>query len=274
MLDLPKVDIAVVTAVHNGERYISDYIDSLSRQSINSFIVYIIDDGSNDASYILLSEKLKNSSLKYRLFKNTTNLGLTNSLNFLIEQVTETYVARLDVDDTWYPDFLEFQLNFLSDNTNIILSCTNMELYNTNSKVNKMDGNKCAEPFNACIYSGIVHLNDILIRNFIIHSTVFFRRSEVVELGGYNPKFKYAQDYDLWLKLLIKDCKIYYHDIVLGIRIADNLCIGNKKWVEQRLSVLKIKLSNFNHLFLNYRFFYGIFKDSVSVVLGFLKRML
>jgi glycosyltransferase involved in cell wall biosynthesis len=272
-LNLPKVEIAVITSVYNGEIYISDYVDSLCRQTLKSFTLYIIDDGSIDHSYIFLSENLRKSGLCYKLFRNKMNKGLTNSLIFLLEQVKENYVTRLDIDDRWYPNFLAFQFKFLKNHPNIILSCTNMELFSFNNGDNLEHDQRCVKPFNTGLCSGFVHLNDLLIRNFIIHSTVFFRRFDVIELGGYSYNYTYAQDYELWLRLLINNRKLFYHDIVFGVRIADDLCIGNKKSVEQRLSVLKIKLLKFKYLFKNYRTYYSILRDFISVMLAFFRKL-
>ena len=76
----------------------------------------ILDDGSTDETAIILDKYKSNNKVK--LFKNASNLGLTKSLNILINHSSGEYIARQDADDISLRTRLEEQLNFITKNKN------------------------------------------------------------------------------------------------------------------------------------------------------------
>lgn len=270
---MPEIEVAVVTAVFNGEKYIKGFLQSLESQTFRSFKLYILDDASTDNSYEILKSGLKASRFQFEIFQNISNKGLTQSLIFLTEKLRETYIARLDIDDRWYPSFLSFHYNFLNCNPQISLSCANFYLsFNDNLNehyTNLGDLNVFISGKN----SGYIKQSDLLIRNYIIHSAVFFRRLNISKSGGYNSKFRYAQDYELWLRLLNNKQLLFFHNVVLGNRIIDDNCIGNIKSVEQRIYVLKSKAIYFRQIFVNYKALISLTRDFVSIIVSLFKKM-
>ena len=87
--------ISVIMSTYNNSNTLQDSIDSILDQSFTDFEFLIIDDGSTDNTEKILDQYRSNK--KVRLFKNQKNIGLTKSLNILIDKAKGEY-ARHDAD--------------------------------------------------------------------------------------------------------------------------------------------------------------------------------
>ena len=90
--------VSVLLPVLNGEEYIQKAAFSILNQSYKELELLIIDDGSIDNSYQMCM-KISDHDKRVKVFKNQNNLGLTKSLNLLINESSGKYLARQDSDD-------------------------------------------------------------------------------------------------------------------------------------------------------------------------------
>ena len=104
--------VSVLLPVLNGEKYIQKAVFSILNQSYKELELLIIDDGSTDNSYQMCM-KISDHDKRVKVFKNQNNLGLTKSLNLLINESSGKYLARQDSDDWSEETRLEKQLNYL-----------------------------------------------------------------------------------------------------------------------------------------------------------------
>ena len=106
--------VSVLLPVFNGEQYIQKAAFSILNQSYKELELLIIDDCSTDKSY-QMSMNISEQDNRVRVFKNQKNLGLTKSLNLLINESSGKYLARQDSDDWSEVTRLEKQLNYLNN---------------------------------------------------------------------------------------------------------------------------------------------------------------
>src|SRR5699024_6491560 len=95
---------SIIIPVYNGEKYIEESIESVLKQKVTDFEIIIIDDGSNDATSIILR--------KYRSYLNINIVTQSNSGVYLarkngIKHAQGKYCIFLDADDYWEPNTLE-----------------------------------------------------------------------------------------------------------------------------------------------------------------------
>ena len=133
-------------------------------------------------------------NLKVKIFFQD-NSGLTKALNYGLSKCEGKYVARIDCDDEWHEDKLSLQLDYLNHNSEVYLLGTGWQnIDQFENKINKVNR--------------IIHSNEIkkelFIYNFFNHSSIIFDRKIVKDIGGYDERFTYAQDYILWSNLLRK----------------------------------------------------------------------
>jgi glycosyltransferase involved in cell wall biosynthesis len=210
-------------SVFNHEKYLQKSIDSILSQSYKNFEFIIINDGSNkNAKKILELNKLQDKRIKVII--NKKRIGLTKSLNIAIKISKGEYIARQDSDDISYFKRFEEQLNFFKKNKKVIMCGTNGILIDNNGSflknIKNLENN----------YEKIK--KKLIYENQFIHSSVMVKRNYLLEVKGYDEKFKYAQDYDLWCRLSIKGFLTNINKILVKIR-QHNESITKKNKKEQ-----------------------------------------
>ena len=109
-----EIKVTVLMSVYNGEKYLSQSVESILNQTYENFEFVIIDDGSTDNSYSILKQYASQYS-QIVLIKNEKNLGLTKSLNLGLKIAKGKYIGRQDADDVSHPERLEREIEFLED---------------------------------------------------------------------------------------------------------------------------------------------------------------
>ena len=115
------VAVTIIIPLYNKERFINRAIDSVFAQTYQDFEIVVVDDGSTDSSPEIV-KSYKDSRL--RLFQQS-NAGPGASRNRGVQESSSTYVAFLDADDEYSPDFLKSSINNLYKNPECVLSVAN-----------------------------------------------------------------------------------------------------------------------------------------------------
>ena len=82
--------ISVLMSVYNGEKFISQSINSILNQTYKNFEFLIVNDGSTDNS----EKIIKSFSDSRIIYLSKQNTGLTKSLNYGLKQAKGEYIAR------------------------------------------------------------------------------------------------------------------------------------------------------------------------------------
>lgn len=109
--------ISVVIPLYNKEHTVLYCIHSVLNQSFTQFELLIIDDGSTDNS---VNEVSKIVDERIRIVRKA-NGGVSSARNLGIEAASFEFVAFLDADDSWEPNFLEEVVNLIHKNPNCCL---------------------------------------------------------------------------------------------------------------------------------------------------------
>lgn len=100
---IKMIDIALAT--YNGERYLTEQVESILHQSYNNIRIIIRDDGSTDNTLQIITELQNAYPDKIVLVKDHVKCGSSAS-NFMqiLQHTTAEYVMFSDQDDIWLPD--------------------------------------------------------------------------------------------------------------------------------------------------------------------------
>jgi len=177
--------------VYNADKYLPLAIESILNQTYSNFELIIIDDGSTDSTFQIIS-KAAGRDKRIIVFRNKTNLGICKSLNKGLELAKGKYVARMDADDWSYPARLEKQLSFLKDHPGTVICGSAIEICDNRLKVK----NKRYYPI-----SDKEIRKKILKINPFAHPATMYQRAVAVKAGGYNEKLFTVEDYDLYFRL-------------------------------------------------------------------------
>ncbi len=182
--------------VYNGEKYLKEAIDSILEQTFRDFELLIISDGSTDESKKIIENY---TDYRIRFLDNQKNMGLIFTLNRGLAEAVGEYIARMDQDDISMPDRFQKQYDFLENNPRIAL--VGGWAMVINEKGDLLREKRLPINYNEIKFN-------LLFRNPIIHSAIFFRKSVVKDLGGYNKEYEHAEDFELYSRLIKNNFKI------------------------------------------------------------------
>ncbi len=191
-MNYKKKLVSVVMSVYNDELTIEKSIESIINQTYKELELLILDDASSDESLKVIN-KYKNKYKFIKVFKNEKNKGLTYSLNKLIKDSEGEYIARQDSDDESMPNRIMEQITAVEKNN--LDFCSSRALVKNSNK--KIPGISYYLPIRKVMK----------VKNPFIHGTLFIKRKVLDEVGLYDEKFYYAQDYKLMRDLLHRKYK-------------------------------------------------------------------
>lgn len=209
MRSLPTPTISILLPVRDAGVFLKSCLRSIERQTLRDFEVVAVDDGSRDDSGEMLRAQAR-SDRRYRVIPGPAS-GLVAALNVGLEHCRGELVARLDADDAMTPQRLELQAEaFQREMTLDVVSC----------RVRSIPRARLGKGFSlydSWLNSLLTH-DDILRERFVespvAHPSVMARRSALEGVGGYRD-MGWAEDYDLWLRLLANGAHFTKVDRVL-----------------------------------------------------------
>lgn len=209
--------VSVIMPAYNASKYIAASIESVLAQTYLSWELIIVDDGSIDNTASLVKSYCeKDCRIKYIYQENARqgrarNNGIANS--------SGGYIAFLDSDDLWLPEKLSLQVAFLQHNkADLIFSGT--YLFENEQKVGPL-----CQVMNIPhgLFEGEDGLKKFLAGNQIPTLTVLCQRSVIEAAKGFTEEvlIPNAEDYHLWLKLLLNGAKFWGMPQVLAAYRVD-----------------------------------------------------
>lgn len=105
--------VSIVMPSYNTGKYIADSIKSIQNQTYKNWELIIVDDCSTDNSLEVIRSF---SEPRIRLLQNKKNSGAAISRNYALREAKGKWIAFLDSDDTWAPEKLEKQIQFMEKN--------------------------------------------------------------------------------------------------------------------------------------------------------------
>lgn len=220
--------VSFIMSTYNSEETVSKSIDSMLNQTYENIEILIVDDCSNDNTY-KICENYSRTNENIFIYRNNKNIGLTKSLNKLLNHSKGTYIARQDADDTSMPERIQKQFEFINSN--------------------KLDG--CSARSNIIghrrVIPGLSYFFPIKLimkyKNPFIHGTLFIKKSVLSNLGGYDERFIYSQDYKLMSDILQNGYRVSIIKTPLyNLNFSNNISTKFKKEQKYYANCVKRKI--------------------------------
>ena len=185
-----QVKVSVIMSAYNSEKFIDSAVNSIINQTYKNLELIVMDDSSSDDTYSLLQNFEKKDD-RLKVFQNKKNIGLTKSLNILLQHAGGDLIARQDDDDVSNLDRIQAQVDCMGKNR--LDFCTTRAI--------TIPNNKYRPGFSHYLPKKYL----IKYKNPFIHGTLMIKKSVLESVGNYDERFYYAQDYKLFNDLINKD---------------------------------------------------------------------
>ena len=207
-----EISFSVIIPLYNKAPYIERAVKSVLSQDYPHFEIIVVNDGSSDGGEKIVT-KLEDERLKLVSQKNA---GVSAARNKGALEAKSEYLAFLDGDDTWEP-------NFLSELVKLIADFPNAGIYGTSNSFIYPNGKKVAEDFSYLFAGkdqGLVEdyfgLFAQIQKSPFSNSNLCIPKKIYNEFGGYKVGVKLTEDSDLWCRIALK------YDVAFSIKPLAN----------------------------------------------------
>ena len=202
--------VSVIIPAYNCADIIKDAIDSVLAQTLTDYEIIVVDDGSSDDI-----ERVVHSFDFPIKFIKQDNGGAAVARNTGMKAASGKYIAYLDSDDIWLAGKLKSQIDFLENNSDIGIVCS--------------DGYRWTPPEEPEAGELLSYLRgrlplrptlDFMFKMHLINtSSVVFRRELVDVVGFMNKSLKHGQDFEYYMRLASKKPWAYLNIPLMAYRV-------------------------------------------------------
>lgn len=175
--------VSAVVTTHNRADLLPRALDSVVVQSYPNLELVVVDDGSVDETPEVV--KKYENQLPMMYIRLEESQGASHARNRGIKEANGEFVAGLDDDDKWHEDRIADLQSAYSDDYACVTSDVTM-IYPDGSAIWRK--------------KKIIDLDMLLFTNQV-GNQVLVKRRRLMDVGGFDPHLKAAQDYDLWVRL-------------------------------------------------------------------------
>lgn len=185
---MPEPLVSVVIPTYNYGHFVCEAVESALAQTYPSVEVIVVDDGSTDDT----RERLSVYSNRIR-YIHQHNQGLSAARNAGIQAALGKYVALLDSDDQYHPEFVAKLLPLINDRPELAL---------VGSQYMKGGSPEWTQDFTRIREPSLVPLEAIALKpTEFCSSSVIIRRSVFGQIGCFDVALRSVEDRDMWIRI-------------------------------------------------------------------------
>lgn len=190
--------ITALIPCYNGEQYVAGAIESVRAQTRAVDEILVIDDGSTDRS----AEVARDAGATVHTLPQ--NAGPSHVRNVGLGRARGDLVAFLDADDRWVPEHCAIVGGLAEKAPEAVVA------FGRSALIQFPDMRSSAGLPEGRAVDALV---EVLRLNPVTQSAAILRREVALAAGGYNTAMRYAEDYDLWLRLALLGPFICTHQV-------------------------------------------------------------
>lgn len=219
--------VSVIIPTFNRLELLKQTVESVRNQTFKEYEVVVVNDGSDDGTAAWLGQQ------NDLIVINQENSGIATSRNKGIKTSKGEWLAFLDHDDIWGPDKLQTQVDFIKSNPEVSMVAVKHVRLGTRIKQNRpgkwMKGDLFVKVFS---------------ESFIHTSSVMIKRAVLEKVGGFPTKYRFADEFDVWLKISQKYQIAFFDGPLVFIRFYESNTSHNRIGV--RTDTYDILMSNYD----------------------------
>ncbi|HEY7912328.1 MAG TPA: glycosyltransferase family A protein [Blastocatellia bacterium] len=198
--------VSIIIPVYNAARFIGEALDSVFAQTFTDFEAIVVNDGSSDKKELELAIEPYRERIVYI---EQENRGVSAARNSGIRAARGRYIALLDSDDIWEPEYLAVQVEALEREPGLDVVFPNALIFGDSPHAGKkyQDVNPA---------EGDVTFERLVTQKCYVWVGVTARREVIVNAGMFDESLRSVEDFDLWLRIVKRGGRIGYHRRVLA----------------------------------------------------------
>lgn len=211
--------VSVIIPAFDVSLYISEALGSVLAQTYTDYEIIVINDGSSDSVEL---ERALEPFREHIVYLKQENRGAAAARNAGLYVARGEFVAFLDADDLWHPDFLASQMSFMEKHGGSDLVYADARLFGES----KLAGKTYMETTPS--RGDVTFESLITARCNVITSGVVTRRQMVLDAGLFDEGLLRAHDFDLWLRMVRNGARAaYQRRVLLQYRIRTDSLSGD-----------------------------------------------
>ncbi|EWH14543.1 glycosyltransferase [Cellulophaga geojensis KL-A] len=225
--------VSIIIPTYNRQLTIRRAIDSVLSQSYSNIEIIVVDDCSNDNTYLILENFKSDDRVQYiRLDKN---VGGGGARNLGIKASKGEYIAFQDSDDVWLEDKLEKQMNAFFENKELdVVFC----------KIKRISSNSISVfPSKDISRAKNLHI-ELLKANYIGTPSAIIKKSCLLSIGGFDESLPRLQDWDLFIRLSFSYNYFMINEVLCDAYLQDNSITKNTKALIKTINIFNIKFKD------------------------------
>lgn len=216
----PLVSIIVIT--YNSAKYVLETLESAKAQTYENIELIVSDDASSDNTVEICREWIdgnKDRFVRTELITIETNTGIPANCNRGVYAANGEWVKLIAGDDVLISACIEVNLKETDNDTKILLSEVVEFVEIKDIDIVKMQFGANINPLFINLESAKFQFHFFLKGFYIPGSAIFIQRKKLIELGGFDEKYKLVEDRPLFLKYTYNGLMIkYINSITVGHR--------------------------------------------------------
>lgn len=227
----PVPTFTALIPAYQAAQFIGEALESVLRQTTAPVQILVVDDGSTDE----LESALAPFASQIELLR-VPHAGLPAARNTGVAAARGDFVAFLDADDAWEPEFLTALGALAADRPDLDLLTTDARFV--------IDGRPAGTFYEANSFP-VSQQRRVMLQRCYITTKTAVRRAKLQEIGGFDESLLYAEDWDCWLRLVLAGASVGLVDAPLSIyrRHAGQLSARRGPSLLERSQVLEKALT-------------------------------
>ena len=186
----PKVSVIIPS--YNTAPYIGETLASICAQEFTDYEVIVINDGSPDTEQL---ERVLTVDRDWIIYLKQANGGLSSARNAGIRAARGQYIALLDSDDLWEPDYLTVQVAALDADPSVAVSYANAMIFG-----DSLDAGK--DYMSIFPSKGEVTFQRLVEMECNVLVSAIVRRDWLARAGPFDEALRTNEDFDMWLRIV------------------------------------------------------------------------
>jgi glycosyltransferase involved in cell wall biosynthesis len=188
-----RPEVSVLLANWNGDRFLHQAVQSVVKQTYSDWELIAVDTGSEDNSCEVLEQwARRDQRIKPMLVPEC--LACPHALNLGLARCSAPLIARIESDDVWHTERLARQVAWLKDPIRADVGVCGSDVWLIDEAGLLMALKRYPRTDTEC-------RRVIWYRNPLCHSAVLVRRAVFDTCGGYDARFTYGEDLELWFRV-------------------------------------------------------------------------